>query len=576
MTCNEQGPFRTRLARYTAMLTLLFAFGPIAEIRGETVAKKVEQWRILEIPFNSQKFKDAPPKDLTVTVSFAAEGTKIPRPAFWDGGAVWKVRFAPPKTGTWKYETACSDPGDKGLNAQTGELECVPYKGNNPNYAHGFLKVGPKNRRLVYEDGTPFFWLGDTHWAGLNIERVDACNHPDHKAGACPHGGQFQHLVQDRKRKGFNVYQTYPSANSDLYWRTQYSDIKVEHFKKTVDVMMDYLAEQGFVIALGFGHLSASQRVGPAGLKLLARYFVARYGAHPVVWITAQEADWKKKGNTPEVWRTVAREIHRLDGYGHPLSYHQRWGPHTTWWKDAWHDWGCTQGGHRNVKIRSKKDYMTFWNFTPPKPWLEGESMYERLKVCGGPHYAIDARRVAWKSTLCGSLGYTYGGAGVWLPGWDEAAVKKNRWIDLTWYQGMVLPGSIQMAHLKRFFTAIKGWERLEPRFNDPLWGQWSEAESSVIASIGNETYVVYFYGKPNVPAKLKNMDPKSTYSARWFNPRDGKYKDIRGSIKSKDGSWAVPNRPDKDDWVLLVQSGKPTGKTKRIDTGSEKLETHR
>jgi hypothetical protein len=40
-----------------------------------------------------------------------------------------------------------------------------------------------------------------------DTERLDACNHPEHAGQTCPHGGQFQHLVADRRAKGFTVYQ---------------------------------------------------------------------------------------------------------------------------------------------------------------------------------------------------------------------------------------------------------------------------------------------------------------------------------------------------------------------------------
>lgn len=42
--------------------------------------------------------------------------------------------------------------------------------------AHGPLKVADNKRYLVYQDGTPFFWLGDTAWElfhRLNREEAD-------------------------------------------------------------------------------------------------------------------------------------------------------------------------------------------------------------------------------------------------------------------------------------------------------------------------------------------------------------------------------------------------------------------
>ena len=42
------------------------------------------------------------------------------------------------------------------------------------------------------------------------------------------------------------------------------------------------------------------------------------------------------------------------------------------------------------------------------------------------------------------------------------------------------------------------------------------------------------------------------SYSARWFDPREGTYLPL-GEIEATDGSWPIPNRPAPGDWVLLV-----------------------
>jgi Protein of unknown function (DUF4038)/Putative collagen-binding domain of a collagenase len=426
----------------------------------------------------------------------------------------------------------------------------VPCTGDLPTYTHGFLRVSEDKRYLAHTDGTPFFWLGDTHWQAPDRETMKTCTHPTHEGKPCPHGGQFQHLVQDRKAKGFTVYQLYPHIGSGHWWAAQFDRIDPVRFKQEFDPMMDYLAAQGIVTAMGLGHWGAPKGVAEEDLKRWARYIVARYGAHPIVWITAQEADMQQE--VLKTWHAVAREIHRVDGYGHPLSYHQHWGVITTWWDEDWHDWGCTQGGHRNVKLRSKKDYRSFWDYTPHKPWLESESNYEAMTACAGPHSAAEVRHAAWKSMLCGSFGYTYGGSGVWLLGRNAEDVK-SPWIDHIWSDGMNLPGSAQMGVLKRFYTQFEWW-RLTPRWNDPAWGEWRHPEESVLSSIDSNLYVVYFYHESTEMGVLKHMDPKSTYTASWIDPCTGEYAQIGDPFQPADGQWTIPAKPDAKDWVLLMQ----------------------
>ncbi len=57
-------------------------------------------------------------------------------------------------------------------------LHLLPVGAQNPSvdFSHGKLNVSDNKRFLVHEDGTPFFWLGDTAWElfhRLNREEAD-------------------------------------------------------------------------------------------------------------------------------------------------------------------------------------------------------------------------------------------------------------------------------------------------------------------------------------------------------------------------------------------------------------------
>ena len=519
----------------------------------------VALWRIAEIALTSAKSYANPHGDVDVSVTFTGpSGETIKRPAFWDGSNLWRVRFAPTDTGNWHWQSVCSDTGNAGLHGQSGELRCVPSASDNPVYRHGFLRVSDNRRHFCHADGTPFFWLGDTHWQMPDTERLDACNHPEHHGAPCPHGGQFQHLVADRQARGFTVYQTYPSATADHWWTTRYSQIDPERFRTVFDAQMDHLAEQGFVIALGCGHFNNSTTIPEADLCRWARYLVARYGAHPVVWITCQEMNAPaelggKEANRLGVWRAVAREIARCDGYAHPHSAHQ-------WVLDVdtdplgqepWHDWFALQGGHRNSGLTPQARYRGYYDFRPPRPVLETEAMYERVD-CGGVNSTDEARQSAWKAMLCGSPGYTYGGAGIWALKWDAADPNWKEYNHAigSWPEGMVLHGAAQMTVLRDFFTALP-WPALTPRFGDPAWAEWVDPERCVLATDGNRLYLAYCYGE-TAAGTLRGLDPQATYSAQWFDPRTGQSIAINTTFLAAEGSWTVPEKP-AGDWVLRV-----------------------
>ncbi|MCY2925867.1 MAG: DUF5060 domain-containing protein, partial [Planctomycetota bacterium] len=458
----------------------LVGLGILAGASWTAAAGAVTTWRVTEISLVSKRAYANSYKDVTITASFTGpRGQAVTREAFWCGKNLWKVRFAPPAPGTWTWKTTCSDTKNAALHERAGSIECQAYDGTLPLSTHGFIRVSDNSRHFTHADGTPFFWLGDTHWQMPDTERVDACNHPAHRGKACPFGGQFQHLLADRKAKGFSVYQTYPLAVDPAWWTSPHTQINPERFASVFDVQMDALARQGFVIALGFGHYNDSVAIPADDLRRWGRYLVARYGAHPVVWITCQEMNMPDGGgNRLASWQAIARDIAQADGYRHPLSGHQVVVDVGTLplGGEPWHTWFALQGGHRNVPLTPQQRYAGYYAFRPTKPIVETEAMYEELDCCGAIADARDARTSAWKAMLCGCAGYTYGAAGVWALKWDPA---DTRWKDYNyrtpgWYAGMALPGSAQMRVLKDFFLRLP-WPALTPRFSDPAWASWQD-----------------------------------------------------------------------------------------------------
>ena len=130
--------------------------------------------------------------EVEVNVVFSQGEKQWKVPAFWAGGDIWKVRFAPPAQGRYAYRVECSDKSNAGLNGKEQTLQVAAYTGKNPLLQHGFLKVSADKRHFEHADGTPFFWLGDTWWKGL-------CKRLTWEG--------FQELTADRKAKGFSVVQ---------------------------------------------------------------------------------------------------------------------------------------------------------------------------------------------------------------------------------------------------------------------------------------------------------------------------------------------------------------------------------
>ncbi len=95
------------------------------------------------------------------------DGTEWVVPGFWAGGEVWRVRFAPQRSGKHSVRTVCSDSTESGLHGFESEFVAVDYAGDNPLLRKGPLRVAADRRHFEHEDGSPFLWLGDTWWKGL-------------------------------------------------------------------------------------------------------------------------------------------------------------------------------------------------------------------------------------------------------------------------------------------------------------------------------------------------------------------------------------------------------------------------
>ncbi len=535
-------------------------------------------WKRTDILLTSGRKYANPYRDVTLDAVFTHEdGTRIALYGFWNGGNEFRVRFAPTKTGIWSYEITCSDPENTGLHGQKGTVLAVENTGSTELDKHGFVRISDNGRYFTYDDGTPFYWLGDTHWQAPNYVSTTRCNYP-----GCTCGSQFLHELNDRLAKGFTVYQTYfDSAESDgggqrgitpepSLWTVRHRQINPRTFTEKIDTMFDCLADNGMVIALGFGvHSSTVNAMNLEELEHISRYLTARYAAYPVVWITAQEIT----GNPQfEPWLRSAEIVESGDGYHHPQGAHQfpmaADNPYVAALdNNNWHEFYALQSGH-GPSFVSKNLYESYWNNTRSgkvKPYIETEANYEDIS-CGGFNGYAGSRIAAWRANLLGSYGFTYGVTGVWANCYSTAG--NTGWLGSysyePWYMGIDKPGSFEMTHLANFFR-YADFSNLIPRFSNPAYSDLTE-ESKLISSTEDcRTYAAYFCNHDHTTGTLKGLNPTETYAAKWYNPLTGKFIEIEQNIVPANGEYAVPQKPTAADWALLV--------TSRTDLGEYKTE---
>ena len=89
------------------------------------------------------------------------DGKLLRVPGFWSGGNHWRIRYSSAVAGAHAYRTECSDTTNAGLHGLEGKIEVTAYRGDNPLYRHGSIRIADDRRHFQHADGTPFFWLGD-------------------------------------------------------------------------------------------------------------------------------------------------------------------------------------------------------------------------------------------------------------------------------------------------------------------------------------------------------------------------------------------------------------------------------
>lgn len=533
-------------------------------------------WRQVILPYEIACDYPNPFLDVSIKAAFTGpEGQKIIREAYWDGGRSYKIAFAPTAVGSWRWQIDA--PKETGLNGATGQLHCTAYDGGLAIYRHGFLKTAPSRTYLAYQDGTPFFWLGDTHWNFAFGERWEESNRPDMES-------MFRGMADRRMRQGFTVYQTNLRAEAaektardgipSPYWAEGKEGVlpNVAFYQKELDRRMYYLADRGLVNALGFAwDRSILGRVSCQ--KNLARYIAARYGALPIVWTLAGEV----AGYEPEPvrsqlidgWREVALYLEEIDSYRtlQTAHYDNRRPFPDYYYDEDWYDFTLHQSGHGDFPVGASC-YDAYRRAHPDKPFVEGESMYEfcsTLEENGSRLCTADmVRRVSYTAIQSGACGYTYGAQGIWDSVWEKPEKPDpfnifNRF-GIPWHEAIDGVGAVQMGYMKRFYEE-EHFETLlpVPSYDSTFFGTSTTTKKDMFSPLATadaeRRHILVYYNehtRGGCRIEVPHADP---FHGAWFDPRTGERKALAAPVQPKDGYVDCPDRTSSGDWMLVLNT---------------------
>ena len=442
------------------------------------------------------------------------------------------------------------------IQAQDRDITPLPW-------SNGKLQVSENRRFLQHENGTPFFWLGETAWllsSRLNRDEV-------------------AYFIGETAKNGYNVIQISILHNLDMinvYGHRalpngfDFSDIDREgeyNYWKHLDFIVQQAASRGIYIAIVCVWAGAIRNISLEDVSVYANFLGQRYGNHPnIIWLIGGDV----RGDVaPDKFKALATGI-KAHTPNHLMTFHPLGRTMSATWfhNEPWLDFNMFQSGHRRYgQRRGDGDYPIedyteedVWRFVehslamqPQKPVLDGEPSYEDIPQ--GLHdwnetrwQASDVRRYAYWSVFAGSFGHTYGHNSTMQmlrPGVTPAFAAEK-----PWWEAIHDPGCQQMQHLKNLMLAFPFFERIPDQ--SVIAGTNGIMYERVIATRGNDYILVYNYTNRRVEIDTRKIsgDKKKAW---WYSPINGQTEYI-GELENgihkfnRDSAYGAGN-----DWVLII-----------------------
>ncbi len=524
-------------------------FTVLAAVTGFSIEAKLDAPRSvscfdpaeLTVTVVSPAFKN-PFTDAELKGVFSAEdGTRVFVPGFCDAadGSVFRLRFAPAKRGTWRYELKLEGGG---MDSRfTGDLLVEPSDRPGP------VIIDPEHPRHFVFAGSrkPFYHLGYTAYhlvdpsndaaridatiaycaeQGFNKLRFLLVGYPRDLDARTSSDAEFG--VPDPKKRP--NYGAPPGQVNPLpAWQGKphaydFTRFHVDHWRR-VDGAVRRMRERGIVatcivtiekqdLPREYGRLTEDE-------YRLYRYAIARLAAFDNVW-------WDL-GNEHNEYRNAAwgevmgRFVKETDPYGRLASAHAY--EQFSYGKSAWADFIITQQYGDGKAVHD----WVLRHRAVQKPYVNEEYGYEDAANQPGHGQSADwTRRCHWAIALGGGYA-TYGD---WSGGVSY------------YYTGEPGPGvaARQLKHVRTFFEALP-FRELTPR--DDL------TSSGFCLATPPGHFVFYFPGGGECEMRLEEARRESPVG-RWFDPRTGVWREASSLSRGKN----IVSSPGPGDWALHVK----------------------
>lgn len=432
------------------------------------------------------------------------------------------------------------------------------------NHELQMLKVSENRRFLVKEDGSPFFWLGDTAWElfhKLNREEADL-------------------YLRNRAERKFNVIQAVALGELDgivtgnaygckplkldengLYDPTRPDTDGEYSYWDHVDYIVDRAAELGIYIAMlpTWGDkFNKAWGKGPVifnaeNARIYGKWIGERYKDRKnILWVLGGDRILQNRQHFSVVYE-MACGI-KESGSRHLMTFHPQ-GEYSSsyhWHEEVWLDFNMIQSGHASQNLANYEKVKADYEMLPVKPVLDGEPRYEDHPIGFNPDNGFfddfDTRQAAYWAVFSGAFGHTYGHHSIW-----SMTTEPANYFIMHWKDAILRPGAEQLQHLKALVESRPFLERIPDQ--ELLVSNYPKA-NYMAATRGSGYAFIYS------PCGLKfqvNMGRVSgdKVNAAWYNPRNGEWRVVGAFDNAGTMEFTPPSSGRKDDWVLVLDDSR-------------------
>jgi len=448
-------------------------------------------------------------------------------------------------------------------------LVAVSISNAQPIWQHGRLKVTPDGHYLQFEDGTPFFWLGDTGWElfhRLTLQETAA-------------------YLENRRQKGFNVIQAVLLAEfNGLVKPDQYGQVPLnnldpnrpnEKYFARVDSIVTLAKQKNLFMGLLPTWGDKVTKLWGEGPVVFTEANAYNYGYFlgnrykrftNIIWIMGGDRPAQNDSNDwRPIWRAMVKGIKEGTGNNAIFAYHPSGGNFSTSQflpNESWLDINMYQSGHGGGH-----DVPT-WALTtrdrhisPTKPTLDAEPNYEDHPVNPWPSWDpnngyyndYDVRKQLYRSVFAGACGVTYGHHTVWqFLSAREVPVNHPKIMD--WKEAINRPGAFQAGYLRKLMESRPLLGRV-PDTTLILEGQGIKGEHMEAFRGADGRYGMVYLPVGKKVTILVTFIPTATLQYWWFNPTLG-VAHKRVTVPNT-GKLTVtpPTTGVGNDWVLVLDA---------------------